>query len=1523
MITGMRTHNDAARGSVMLCVLLFIVAAASIALYAVNDTMNARQVNLREETYANGLSAAEYGAELAISEIAKGLVLNPDEAGKFSDLSTVRGDWVLGQQDGATTLYTSNGVTDPEQRRIAGNFNEHEFRVRVRSTRQAYESNLVGDGSDQPLPAGWLWDPGQFAFNKDKVYSFRDVYEITSTARPRGISEGEKVNAAAYSEPVVQAVIEYQYESPLGSLMSGATLMLEKPENFIPVAAETQVIDHDAPVAFHTTASIQSESAYAATEPIAISGPMQQLKTIYNISVSGEDHDIRKQSIPQVVTDRITTPLRLTTNEARFFNATGSYWTSGILTLNFIDIDDNNSTDTSLKYKDIEVTLKEKESDTGHKHTVRMPVANPHRPYNSNYIRLPSDPADTNSQRLQPIENARNTFYTDSEIENLGNSQSMLNKELAMWAHYQDGRTLDTYLLGGKSRVVQNWEYVKENNKYVWKWVNTTSGMTVTATQLPGNKKIDHTFWESSKQVQPYGTGYITNLTDSSDKFNIVLGAFEDLPRLYINMAHSREQVATGGWAQMYVGQYTKEVRKTTMNSKSAPLLVGTQYSINGTTKTTDTTGKIRPQTIHMVLNNEDRMLVREYEHKYKNGQVVYFAWEAPVKYSYYEHSTTGEVSFNSKNPGANKDEQKLWVKKSEDTTATWEGNYMWCKVTFPGSNQFNMDESENITVYSDDGKSLSVQIKKSGTACVPRQFFWQELVGYSLAKDWSKERYGEPALIEDNLGYKDGKTSSRRTYPFRDKQGNTKSVGFDEAYQRNPKYEGTPRWKPKQLNTELAKLDYPTYLVDAWDPIWVRNPANGQLEDKNSMDDFLFEKEFIIDDETGETIQRDAVCLFIAYEDQTEWNGGVDYNYHDMIFSIYVAPTIEQTVKDKINIAASSKQWWERDEREGLSGRLSHPAIGVNMQGDAGHLSDLELRLDHFKRLGYTEKDPDENENNLAYNIWTMHGNQTDNTIEFPRAAFVYNEKYNTGVLDTKDEIVAMFLAMDGKPKTFYYTKGDLVDYIQLFVKDNKAEEVEKWYDAEKNDWNYDLAVQEISSKNGGMYTFLPIDERWLDKDKDGKDRTERAALTEQKEEGDDDRGAMIVSRDPVVIRKLAADVIGSSVETVPFIRTEGFSKITDAVAESGTLGFIAGEVRHNASFDMLTSGLYSDGEGVPIRSDLLTFPEPIDAAGTYRTDYAKAFFAAPATDMTAKASLDAAAKSAVDMCYVDYYDGDDVTKGKVQNAYGIKEERYSIGFHRSGKEFEHRENNAQDRMEIVGLGVKTFNPYRTTKLNPYYIANEKFGDEEDPSYGVFANYTVDGGVAPTFVFDKPIDGAGAMVVNGNLHIKSTFAYYGILIVLGDLIIEPTKHENEYVYNSEGNPVDEYGYALTRKDPTSKWEYSGSVPVDEEGNPRTNPTPALQTVYRGELIVQGTVAVKGRVITKQTTVGEDGDSSAPAGTVLTGSLQAFWNRSAVEDAGSAFSNGGPKVRRISWTHNDDISVDSIWQDRTDRKNNQ
>jgi hypothetical protein len=243
------------------------------------------------------------------------------------------------------------------------------------------------------------------------------------------------------------------------------------------------------------------------------------------------------------------------------------------------------------------------------------------------------------------------------------------------------------------------------------------------------------------------------------------------------------------------------------------------------------------------------------------------------------------------------------------------------------------------------------------------------------------------------------------------------------------------------------------------------------------------------------------------------------------------------------------------------------------------------------------------------------------------------------------------------------------------------------------------------------------------------------------------------------------------------------------------------------------------------------------------------------------------------------------------VRKLYGMKDERYSIGFRRSGTTPRVAAKFAQDQYELVVLGVPGFNPFRTTLTagGRTYIASERNGSREspvsNPVYNFEYKYSGDDGLVPDFVFDKPIDGAGVLIVNGNLVVADDFAYHGLLVVLGDVIIRPTLKFDQLVYGKDGNPIDAYAYDNYRdsennpieisvkeyENEPGHWYYdlknasTGSVTrtdveLGEDGRRIKDAAgndirvqPKRKNLYRGRLTVQGAIMVKGKLVTEKT----------------------------------------------------------------------
>ena len=257
------------RGSTLVATLLLVMALSGLAILAHGNTERGGQEGKISNTQATAQSAAEYGAELAVSLLASGVKTDAD--GK------VEGDWV------SDSLYEVASSQAADQRRIRGVYDDQEFRVRVRSARLAHENNT--------RPDNWLVKPDA---NEDEgipgyKYGYHDVYEITSTARFPDLGSNAS-NPAATS--VVRTLVELNHKDSRDDLAKAGAVHNERPENF-------------------------------------------QVAGDQNLTISGEDHYLTKYYVDDITTERIITPLKLSTNEANYFGAYGGYWSNGCLTLNY------------------------------------------------------------------------------------------------------------------------------------------------------------------------------------------------------------------------------------------------------------------------------------------------------------------------------------------------------------------------------------------------------------------------------------------------------------------------------------------------------------------------------------------------------------------------------------------------------------------------------------------------------------------------------------------------------------------------------------------------------------------------------------------------------------------------------------------------------------------------------------------------------------------------------------------------------------------------------------------------------------------------------------------------------------------------------------------------------------------------------------------------------------------------------------------------------------------------------------
>ena len=286
----------------------------------------------------------------------------------------------------------------------------------------------------------------------------------------------------------------------------------------------------------------------------------------------------------------------------------------------------------------------------------------------------------------------------------------------------------------------------------------------------------------------------------------------------------------------------------------------------------------------------------------------------------------------------------------------------------------------------------------------------------------------------------------------------------------------------------------------------------------------------------------------------------------------------------------------------------------------------------------------------------------------------------------------------------------------------------------------------------------------------------------------------------------------------------------------------------------------------------------------------------------------------TAVDLCYVPYTGYDEDDWNRIRDLWGLKEyhRRYSIGFHRGGTSpvAELRAQYLLNHLELTVLGVKEYNPYYEIN-DPWNSLRQlvekrrvRIIDDTDPLNPVETDeereevFLRAGNDLPTFQFDREIDGAGVLFVNGNLLITDTFAFNGILIVAGDIIVKRVEKPDRISYGPNGNPT--YNGNSLMLGANGRYYYTDKdgnrVEVDEKDWDRKTDAP-----YTSRLVVQGALVASGVI---------QGD----------GEIILLHSETALDPLSKIFpgSEGLGRLRQLVWTHNDDIPTDTIWNDELD-----
>lgn len=288
----------------------------------------------------------------------------------------------------------------------------------------------------------------------------------------------------------------------------------------------------------------------------------------------------------------------------------------------------------------------------------------------------------------------------------------------------------------------------------------------------------------------------------------------------------------------------------------------------------------------------------------------------------------------------------------------------------------------------------------------------------------------------------------------------------------------------------------------------------------------------------------------------------------------------------------------------------------------------------------------------------------------------------------------------------------------------------------------------------------------------------------------------------------------------------------------------------------------------------------------------------------------------------YPDWFMGNNITGLNLRNILLESypdEHRGAIGWHREGPS--PRVPNSitipekaykliyGDNYEFVVIGEKEFVPYHTVQgeegdIIALFPPEEKLNADGDVKVKVDQDECsprlLPPSMMPTFVMDgEEIDGGGILVVNGNLDVRTRFAYHGVLVVLGDLTVTPDGGNMKV--DEDGNVVDAAGNVLNQEG--NSWFY-----MDPEKG-RQESEPAYE--WLGSLIVQGKVVVGGEVYTAPA---DANDNKRPAGFIdIRGSKAAvdevidLWKKAA--------PNEGFVTERMGWSSGVTSTNALLWKD--------
>ena len=866
----------------------------------------------------------------------------------------------------------------------------------------------------------------------------------------------------------------------------------------------------------------------------------------------------------------------------------------------------------------------------------------------------------------------------------------------------------------------------------------------------------------------------------------------------------------------------------------------------------------------------------------------------------------------------------------------TWTGKYRWMYyLGYQTNSSDNAGTNHHLgQMHQNNTRRLSLH---------PRFLTLEELIGFRFHKD----NDGIPAKV---IGYTDTDSDKSRWNtnfpeyvpdslieggtPNYYRIDNDKVVFdvngsvFDELAQRN--MSKGDNWGISVSNRNPANWREPGPGVprDVFPPadgIYLLDDSTGTYKRCTSLRDFSFKKNIAAADE--EEDEREMVNFHMVIEDTPEQSGNTANLYFDMGLTItLVYPKRVYSTEDDDFIRNALQQWWEGKHEDALTGKKSDFSVSVLPNTDIQIIVEEEEKLaEYFKRLNGWYLDG-QGEKNTLDNIDTAVNDGHDLTT-YNRAKFAPEDNFFYGWQGEEDDPDKKELWSKGECYAFpnngadnmwYYAKNDLYRFFQLFPEEFTADnfftedelkdlkEDVDLYNTLLMDRRLEKAQRMMESiGRNGTKIFRRIEDRF----RGYNSLVYKAELTETDphpplriaEEGMSPR---YVAGHAFGVQKSLAPVVygkidGGVISPLTMFDLNGSGDPSEVVFGRLPAGFLPGEI--DIGLGNTADGIVPIAENVPMMAKdngtvqpngRPVWPKFVWEDGNRRDDpeeYVSEIHEVP-----------------------EWY----LDEAERLKDYSWKEHRGAIGWHRYGPVPDpaliEDEDLAEatllygDNYEFVIMTRRGFNPYITLDVDgkTYLVALTEDGsvDTDLNNYKPRLKAPAD---MPTFTIEgQEIDGAGILVVNGNLELKTRLAYHGLMIVTGNVYVEPTLYE---FFDEDGNYLDKDGHVLQYNSNDAYYYYydSGGAIVKSDH----------AREWQGELILQGKIIVGGTLTTSDTVV-VNGEITRPAGRIdLRGSSQA------IEDTLGLWLHVSPNEKfvadRMGWVSGSTTTGGSfnLWKD--------